>query len=63
MSLQNVPPEIVAMVADNLDLDDFYNLSICCKRFSSLIYDQGICRRILQVSYPWISSSEENELC
>jgi hypothetical protein len=59
MSLQKLPPEIMAMVADNLDLDDVYNLSICCQHFSSLIYDQGICRRILQVHPPENSKTEE----
>jgi hypothetical protein len=49
MFLQKIPLEILALVADNLVMDDVYNLSLCCRRFSSLLYDQGLCKRMLQV--------------
>jgi hypothetical protein len=49
MFLQKVPLEVLALVAHNLVLDDVYHLSLCCRRFSSLLYDQGLCKRMLQV--------------
>lgn len=50
MNLYHMPVEIMLFMADYLDPDDIFHLSLTCKGLKYLIHDRHICRHILLVS-------------
>ena len=51
MSLRHLPYEIVFYVAQQLDLEDVYNLSLTCRQFQYLAKEDNICKAVLEVRF------------
>ncbi|KAJ9156142.1 F-box domain-containing protein [Pleurostoma richardsiae] len=48
MSLRKLPFEIMSTIAQHLDPDDIFHLSLSCRQFDYLIHDETICKAALE---------------
>lgn len=50
LGLTTLPYEVIANVANNLQLDDIVNLGQSCKDLQFLLTEERICKSFVQVS-------------
>lgn len=53
MSIRHLAWEIISYIAHDLDVDDLFNLSLSCRQLQRLIYDNNICKTVLQSVAPY----------
>ena len=51
MLVRRLPYEIIAYIAQSLDISDVFNLSLTCQHFQYLIHEKNICKTVLEVTY------------
>jgi hypothetical protein len=49
MFICRLPFEVVALVVGYLDLDEAHNLSMTCRHFRFIEFDQGMSKAVLEV--------------
>ncbi|KAI0509440.1 hypothetical protein F5B22DRAFT_658181 [Xylaria bambusicola] len=50
--LQRLPYELVAYVVQELDIEDVYHWSLCCKHFQYIIRDDHFCKPVVATKVP-----------
>ncbi|PSR89035.1 hypothetical protein BD289DRAFT_366445 [Coniella lustricola] len=48
MALELLPCEIISIIAQDLQLEDIFNLSLCCRRLQYLTQDDRSCKALLE---------------
>ncbi len=51
LSLQRLPYEMMGLIAEYLDIDDIFELSLVNRHFQFLVREEQFCRTILKVGY------------
>lgn len=49
LNLLSLPYETLSNIVESIDLNDYYNLALSCKRLKFLLYEEGICKLVVQV--------------
>ncbi|KAK5628798.1 hypothetical protein RRF57_004513 [Xylaria bambusicola] len=50
--LQRLPYELVAYIVQELDIEDVFNWSLCCKHFQYIIRDDHFCKPVVTTKVP-----------
>jgi len=50
LNLLSLPYEVLSNIVGNLDFDDYYSLGLTCTQLQFLLFEDGICKLVVQVS-------------
>jgi len=48
--IQRMPYELIAWIVKDLEVEDTFNLSLCCKQFQYIIREDRFCKPVIKVS-------------
>jgi hypothetical protein len=50
LNLLSLPYEVLANIVGNIDFDDYYSLGLTCTQLQFLLFEDRICKLVVQVS-------------